>query len=60
MVFLKFTPSTVTGMALCVDLGPKCQHLLLSLRLSGIRLSRAIVSPPFMAQSIFILQNLNI
>jgi hypothetical protein len=23
----KFDPLTVTGMALCVDLGPKCQNL---------------------------------
>ncbi len=25
--FPKFDPLTVTGMALCVDLGPKCQNL---------------------------------
>jgi hypothetical protein len=25
IVFPKFDPLTVTGMALCVDLGPKCQ-----------------------------------
>jgi hypothetical protein len=50
MVFLKFDPLTVTGMALCVDLGPKCQNLFclvetkqnrvqLSLRLGGIEFS---------------------
>ncbi len=27
IVFPKFDPLTVTGMALCVDLGPKCQNL---------------------------------
>ncbi len=27
IVFPKFDPLTVTGMALCVDLGPKCQIL---------------------------------
>jgi hypothetical protein len=27
VVFPKFDPLTVTGMALCVDLGPKCQNL---------------------------------
>ncbi len=26
-VFPKFDPLTVTGMALCVDLGPKCHNL---------------------------------
>jgi hypothetical protein len=25
LVFLKFDPLTAPGMALCVDLGPKCQ-----------------------------------
>ncbi len=25
LVFLKFDPLTASGMALCVDLGPKCQ-----------------------------------
>ncbi len=40
LVFPKFDPLTVTGMALRVDLGPKCQNLvLLSLRLSGIEFS---------------------
>jgi hypothetical protein len=27
IVFPKFDPLTVTGMALCADLGPKCQNL---------------------------------
>ncbi len=27
IVFPKLDPLTVIGMALCVDLGPKCQHL---------------------------------
>jgi hypothetical protein len=27
IVFPKFAPLTVTGMALCVDFGPKCQNL---------------------------------
>ncbi len=27
IVFPKFDPLTVTGMVLCVDLGPKCQNL---------------------------------
>jgi hypothetical protein len=27
LVFLKFDPLTASGMALCVDLGPKCQNL---------------------------------
>jgi hypothetical protein len=27
LVFLKFDPLTVTGIALCVDLGPKCQNV---------------------------------
>jgi hypothetical protein len=27
IVFPKFDPLTVTGMALCVDLGSKCQNL---------------------------------
>ncbi len=27
IVFPKFDPLTVTGMALCVDLGPKCHNL---------------------------------
>ena len=31
LVFPKFDPLTAPGMALCVDLGPKCQ-ILLSLR----------------------------
>jgi hypothetical protein len=38
LVFPKFDPLTAPGMALCVNLGPKCQNLfpliLLSLRLS--------------------------
>jgi hypothetical protein len=39
LVFPKFDPLTVTGMVLCVDLGPKCQNfILLSLRL-GIEFS---------------------
>ncbi len=39
-VFPKLNPLTVTGMALCVDLGPKkSQIILLSLRLSGIEFS---------------------
>jgi hypothetical protein len=40
IVFPKFDLLTVTGMALCADLGPKCQiFILLSLRLSGIEFS---------------------
>jgi hypothetical protein len=27
LVFPKFDPLTAPGMALCVDLGPKCQYL---------------------------------
>jgi hypothetical protein len=27
IVFPKFDPLTSTGMALCVDIGPKCQNL---------------------------------
>jgi hypothetical protein len=27
IVFPKFKPLTATGMALCVDIGPKCQDL---------------------------------
>ncbi len=27
LVFPKFDPLTTSGMALCVDLGPKCQNL---------------------------------
>jgi hypothetical protein len=27
LVFTKFDPLTASGMALCVDLGPKCQNL---------------------------------
>jgi hypothetical protein len=27
LVFPKFDPLTASGMALCVDLGPKCQNL---------------------------------
>jgi len=27
LVFIKFDPLTVTGIALCVDLGPKCQNV---------------------------------
>ncbi len=38
-VFPKFDPLTVTGMALRVDLWPKCQNCLLSLRLSEIEFS---------------------
>jgi hypothetical protein len=30
MVFQKFDPLTVRGMAICVDLGPKCQNLFCS------------------------------
>jgi hypothetical protein len=38
--FAKFDPLTATGMALCVNLGPKCQNFIpLSLRLSGIKFS---------------------
>ncbi len=40
LVFPKFDPLTASGMALCVDLGPKRQNLFpLSLRLSGIEFS---------------------
>jgi hypothetical protein len=40
IVYAKLDPVTVTGMALCVDLGPKCQNfILLSLRQSGIEFS---------------------
>ncbi len=43
IVFPKLDPLTVTGIALFVDLGPKCQFKLnsipLSLRLSGIEFS---------------------
>ena len=34
LVFSKFDPLTAPGMALCVNLGPKCQNLL-----SGIEFS---------------------
>ncbi len=38
--FPKFDPLTVAEMALCVNLGPKCQNFIpLSLRLSGIEFS---------------------
>ena len=38
--FPKFDPLTVTGMALCVNLGPKMSKFIpLSLRLSGIEFS---------------------
>ncbi len=40
LVFPKFDPLIALGMALCVDLGPKCQKFIpLSLRLSGIEFS---------------------
>jgi hypothetical protein len=40
LVFPKFDPITAPGMALGVNLGPKCQHFFsLSLRLSGIEFS---------------------
>ncbi len=40
LVFSKFDPLTAPGMALCVDLGPKCKNFIpLSLRLSRIEFS---------------------
>ena len=39
LVFPKFDPLTAPGMDLCVDLAPKCQNVLWSLRLSGIEFS---------------------
>jgi hypothetical protein len=64
LVFPKFDPITAPGMALRVNLGPKCQNLFPLVRLSGIesetklnsiplslRLSGKIVSPTIMAQS---------